>query len=54
MLVLGAVTIASGFGLTPGALVGAAGCLAYGIAGAVWIVIFVCPYCGHSDSLGCS
>ncbi len=53
MLVLGAATIAWSFDLTPAALAGAAGYVAYGIAGAMWIMIFVCPYCAYYGSRGC-
>jgi hypothetical protein len=53
MLVLGAVAIAWSFAFSPAALVGAGGFLAYGIGGAVWIMVFVCPYCGYYNSRGC-
>ena len=53
MVVTGALTIAWGFGFSAGALAGAAAFLAYGIAGAVWIMIFICRYCGYYDTRGC-
>jgi len=53
MVLLGAATIASGFGFSPWALAGGGAYLAYGIAGAFWIMIFVCPYCAYHATRGC-
>ncbi|MCX7011859.1 MAG: hypothetical protein NTW86_04710 [Candidatus Sumerlaeota bacterium] len=53
MTLLGAGTIALGFGLSPWALAGAGAYFAYGIAGAFWIMIFVCPYCAYHGTRGC-
>jgi hypothetical protein len=51
MVLLGTATIACGYGFSAGALAGAY--LAYGILGAIWIMIFVCPYCGYYATRGC-
>ncbi len=53
MLLIGAVTIAYAYGFSPSALAGAVSYLAYGIAGAFWIIIFVCPYCAHYSTSRC-
>jgi len=53
MLLLGSVTIASAFGRSTWAWTGAVAYVAYGIAGAVWIMVFVCPYCGYYDTRSC-
>jgi len=53
MVVLGTATIAIGFGVTPWALGGAAGYFAYGVAGAFWIMIFMCPSCAYYGTREC-
>jgi hypothetical protein len=53
MLLTGAGTIALAFVLSRWAWTAAAGYLAYGIAGAGWIMIFVCPYCAFYGTRGC-
>ena len=53
MVLLGAVIISYFFGFSPLAIAGTALYLAYGIAGALWIMIFVCPYCAYYASTGC-
>ncbi|HEY9172711.1 MAG TPA: hypothetical protein VI136_10550 [Verrucomicrobiae bacterium] len=53
MIVLGAVTIAWGFHLAPWAVAGALTYAAYGVGGAVWIMVFVCPYCAYYGTRGC-
>jgi hypothetical protein len=53
MLLTGAAVIALGFGLSPGALLAAAGYAVYGIAGALWIMVFICRYCGYYGTRGC-
>ena len=53
MLILGAVTIAYSGTFSAWRFLGAIGYFAYGIAGAVWIMIFVCPYCHYYATRGC-
>jgi hypothetical protein len=53
MLVLGAATIVYGFGSSRWAWLGAGGYVAYGIAGAFWIMVFICPFCVHYGTRGC-
>ena len=53
MVVMGAVLIARAFDYSSWALVGAGGYLAYGITGALWIMVFICPYCSYYDTRGC-
>jgi hypothetical protein len=53
MLLTGAATIAHSFDFSGGALAGAAGYAAYGVGGAVWIMVFICRYCGYYGNRGC-
>jgi hypothetical protein len=53
MLLTGAGVIAWGFGFSAPAVAGAAGYVAYGIGGAVWIMVFVCRYCHYYDTRSC-
>ena len=53
MVALGTALIAWAFDFSTGSLVAAAGYLAYGFAGAVWIMVFVCPYCAYYGNRGC-
>jgi hypothetical protein len=53
MILLGAATLAVSFQFTPGAIVGALAYAAGGLGGAVWIMLFVCPYCAYFDTRGC-
>ena len=53
MVLIGAATIGCGWGFAPWALAGAGGFLAYGVAGAFWIMIFICPYCAYYATRGC-
>ena len=53
MVVLGAGTIAVAFGGTPWALVGAAGYFVYGVVGAFWIMVFMCPSCAYYGTREC-
>jgi len=53
MIILGAATIAFGYGFSSPAVFIAGAYLAYGIIGAVWIMVFVCPYCGYYATRGC-
>lgn len=53
MVTIGTATIATGLGFSAGALASAAGYLVYGVAGAVWIMVFVCRYCDYHGTRGC-
>ncbi|RME90374.1 MAG: hypothetical protein D6766_13345 [Verrucomicrobia bacterium] len=53
MVLLGAVTLAYTGGWSAWRFAGVVGYLAYGIVGAVWIMVFVCPYCQYYASTGC-
>ncbi len=53
MVVIGAWTIAYADGFSAQVLAGAGGYFAYGILGAVWIMIFVCPYCAYYATHSC-
>ncbi len=53
MLIIGALTIASLFLFSPLGLVGALCYILYGIAGSIWLMIFVCPHCSGYNSNGC-
>ena len=53
MLLLGAATVACAFEDPVRGLAIGAAYVAYGIAGAVWIMVFVCPYCAYYDTRAC-
>lgn len=53
MLLIGAVTIAYAYGFSSSALVGAVSYLVYGVAGVLWIMIFLCPHCAHYSTNRC-
>ena len=53
MVLLGMVTIAYAFTFSAIGLAAAGIYFAYGIAGAFWIMIFVCPFCRYYTSTGC-
>jgi hypothetical protein len=53
MVVTGAALIGWGFGFSTGALAGAAAYVAYGVGGAVWIMVFICRYCAYYGTRGC-
>ena len=53
MMLIGAVTIAMAYDFSSLALVGACAYFVYGIIGALWIMIFVCPYCVYHDTQEC-
>jgi len=53
MILLGSITIALSYNFTVGSIVGALAYSAYGLGGALWIMVFVCPYCAHFDSRSC-
>ena len=53
MILLGTVTITYAYAFSGCGLAGAGGYLAYGVVGALWIMIFVCPYCRYYATTGC-
>jgi hypothetical protein len=53
MLLTGAAVIARGFDFSAWAMAGAAGYAAYGVGGSVWIMVFICRYCGYYGTRGC-
>ena len=53
MTVLGTAIFVVDFGSSTWGMIAAAAYLAYGVAGAFWIMIFVCPYCGYWNSRSC-
>ena len=53
MILMGLVTIAYAGAFSAWGLTGAGIYLAYGIVGALWIMIFVCPYCGFYATTEC-
>jgi hypothetical protein len=53
MILLGAVILIMSYGVSLGGWVSAVAYLAYGIAGSVWIMVFVCPYCRYFDTRSC-
>ena len=53
MILLGTVILITGYGGSVGGWISAIAYLAYGIAGSVWIMVFVCPYCRYFDTRAC-
>jgi hypothetical protein len=53
MILLGTVTIAYASTSSAWRLAGAGAYLVYGLAGALWIMVFVCPYCHYYANKGC-
>jgi hypothetical protein len=53
MLLTGAAVIARAFDFSAAALAGAAGYVAYGMGGAIWIMVFVCRCCAYYDTRSC-
>lgn len=53
MMILGTVIFIVTLGVSLWGLVAAGAYLAYGLLGALWIMIFVCPYCGYFDTRAC-
>ena len=49
----GSALFLAGFGLSPLGWLVAGSYLAYCAAGALWIIVFVCPYCQHSGTHAC-
>jgi len=53
MILLGAVILVAAYRGSPAGWISAIAYLAYGIIGAVWIMVFVCPYCRYFDTRSC-
>ncbi|MHC4438148.1 MAG: hypothetical protein ACYS3S_12375 [Planctomycetota bacterium] len=53
MILLGAAILITGYGGSAGGWISAIAYLAYGIAGSVWIMVFVCPYCRYFNTRSC-
>lgn len=53
MTVLGAIVLFQSFRGTAWAHLTAAGYVLYGVAGALWIMVFVCPFCRFWDTNSC-
>jgi hypothetical protein len=53
MTVLGAVVLFQSFAESTWAYVTAAGYVLYGLVGALWIMVFVCPFCRFWDTDSC-
>lgn len=53
MILLGMAVLARAWAWEPGGFGAAAAYLAYGIGGALWIMVFVCPYCHYYATRGC-
>ena len=53
MILIGAVTIAHAYAFSAFGLTSAVCYLAYGVVGALWIMIFVCPHCAYYATTGC-
>ena len=53
MTVLGTIIFVAGLGSSVWGLIAAGTYLIYGLIGALWIMIFVCPYCGYFNTRTC-
>ena len=53
MMILGSLTIAYAGELSALRVVSAGAYFIYGILGALWIMVFVCPYCHYYNTKGC-
>jgi len=53
MIVLGAAVFVMAFRNSSWGPIAAAAYFAYGVIGALWIMVFVCPYCRYWDSNSC-
>ena len=53
MMTIGAAVMAVGMEFTRWAWISAGSYLAYGVVGAAWIMVFVCPYCAFYDTRSC-
>jgi hypothetical protein len=53
MILLGVAILILSYGGSAGGWVSAIAYMAYGIAGSVWIMVFVCPYCRYFETRSC-
>jgi len=53
MIVLGTAVLVVGFGGSVWGPIWGGVYLTYGIAGALWVMIFICPYCRYWDTRAC-
>lgn len=53
MALLGTAILFMSYGGSAGGRTAAIAYLAYGIAGSVWIMVFVCPYCRYFNTRSC-
>lgn len=53
MIVLGGGLIASALGIGTAGLAAALGYVAYGLFGALWIIVFLCPSCAYHGTRNC-
>ncbi len=53
MTVLGTIIFVAALGGSVWGLIAAGAYLAYGLMGAFWIMIFVCPFCGYWNTKSC-
>ena len=53
MTLLGTVILIMSYGSSAGGWIAAIAYLAYGIVGAIWIMVFVCPYCRYFNTRSC-
>jgi hypothetical protein len=53
MILLGTAVVAVGFGGSLRGWFGAGAYLLYGVAGVLWIIMFLCPYCPHWNTRTC-
>jgi hypothetical protein len=53
MILLGTAILIFSYDVSAWGWISAIAYLAYGIAGAVWIMVFVCPYCRYFDTRSC-
>lgn len=53
MILLGAVILIASYGGSAAGWISAVAYLAYGIAGSIWIMVFVCPFCRYFDTRSC-
>lgn len=53
MVLSGAAVLVEALGLTALAWTAGVAFVVYGVAGAMWIILFLCPCCAHQGSAGC-
>ena len=53
MILLGTVILIASYGSSARGWISAVAYLAYGAAGSIWIMVFVCPYCRYWNTRSC-